>query len=73
MAIVSHQDTNKQTSKEFENRWLGIKDAADYCGVSINKMRELFHRSNFPASKIGVRPLVKLSDLDAYIKGGLAS
>lgn len=61
------------TSTRQSIRWLGLKEAAEYCGISINKMRELFFRDNFPGHRIGNRHVVKIDDLDRYIKEDLAS
>lgn len=58
-----------------ENRPLTIRDAADYCGVSIETMRARVHDGTVPAARLGKAIRIRPADLDALfvaspVKGG---
>lgn len=48
-----------------ENRPLTIRDAADYCGVSIETMRARVHDGTVPAARLGKAIRIRPADLDA--------
>lgn len=58
---------------EVTPAWFGVVEAAKYCGIGHNKMRELFKKSDFPCRWIGRKQVVKIEDLDRYIAEGRAS
>jgi len=60
-------------NEKTENRWISLKEAADHCGVSVKKMREVFHRADFPLGRVGNRLIVRIDELDRYITEGRAS
>lgn len=53
--------------------WLDVKGAAKYASLGVTKIRELFHRADFPVCWVGNKQLVKVDEFDKYIKGGRAS
>ena len=48
-----------------ENRPLTLRDAADYCGVSIETMRARVHDGTIPAARLGKAIRIRPADLDA--------
>ena len=57
------------------NRPLSLRDAADYCGVSIETMRARVHDGTIPAARLGKAIRIRPADLDALFiaaptKGG---
>ena len=57
------------------NRPLTIRDAADYCGVSVETMRARVHDGTVPAARLGKAIRIRPADLDALFvaspaKGG---
>ena len=57
------------------NRPLSLRDAADYCGVSIETMRARVHDGTVPAARLGKAIRIRPADLDALfvaspVKGG---
>lgn len=54
-----------------DDKWINIKDAADYMGVSKDAIRLWIKKdSKIPAYKIGKLWKFKKSELDAWIKNG---
>ena len=47
------------------NRPLSLRDAADYCGVSIETMRARVHDGTIPAARLGKAIRIRPADLDA--------
>ena len=47
------------------NRPLSLRDAADYCGVSIETMRARVHDGTIPAARLGTAIRIRPADLDA--------
>ena len=57
------------------NRPLSLRDAADYCGVSIETKRARVHDGTIPAARLGKAIRIRPADLDALFiaaptKGG---
>ncbi len=55
----------------YEDRWIGIDEAADYLGVNKDSIRNWIKKdSEIPAHKIGKQWKFKRSELDEWVKGG---
>lgn len=58
-------------SKNYNDRWIGITEAAEYMGVTKETIRNWIKKENgIPAQKIGKLWKFKKSELDAWIKSG---
>ena len=58
-----------------DDRPLSLRDAADYCGVSVETMRARVHDGTIPAARLGKAIRIRPADLDALFvasptKGG---
>ena len=47
------------------NRPLSLRDAADYCGVSVETMRARVKDGTIPAARLGTAIRIRPADLDA--------
>ncbi len=57
--------------EQNNDKWIGIKDAAEYLGVNKDSIRNWIKKeSGIPAHKIGKQWKFKKSELDAWIKSG---
>ncbi|MBS5889363.1 MAG: helix-turn-helix domain-containing protein [Clostridium sp.] len=56
----------------YEDRWIGIEEAAKYLDVNKDTIRNWIKKNNndIPAHKIGKLWKFKKSELDAWIKSG---
>ena len=55
----------------FEDKWIGIEDAAVYLDVNKDSIRNWIKRDvGIPAHKIGKQWKFKLSELDEWVKSG---
>lgn len=56
---------------QFENKWIGIEEAAKYLGVNKDSIRNWIKKHNgIPAHKIGRQWKFKCSELDIWIRSG---
>lgn len=59
------------TTNVYDDKWIGIEDAADYIGVNKDTVRNWIKKeSNIPAHKVGKLWKFKRSELDSWIKSG---
>lgn len=55
----------------YEDKWIGIEEAANYLDVSKDTIRNWIKKENgIPAHKIGKLWKFKKSELDTWIKSG---
>ncbi len=55
----------------FEDKWIGIEDAAVYLDVNKDSIRNWIKRDvGIPAHKIGKQWKFKISELDDWVKSG---
>ena len=55
---------------ENNEKWIGIKEAAEYMDVTKDTVRNWIKKTDIPAHKIGKLWKFKKSELDAWIKSG---
>lgn len=56
---------------ENNDSWIGLKEAAEYMGVTTETVRNWIKKQNgIPAQKIGKMWKFKKSELDEWIKSG---
>lgn len=57
--------------EQNDDKWIGIKDTAEYLGVNKDSIRNWIKKeSGIPAHKIGKQWKFKKSELDAWVKSG---
>ncbi len=55
----------------FEDKWIGIEDAAVYLDVNKDSIRNWIKKDvGIPAHKIGKQWKFKISELDEWVKSG---
>ena len=59
-------------SNEQIERWLSIREIADYLGVSRDTILNWITKKDFPATKIGRCWKFKISAVDAWVESGAA-
>lgn len=58
-------------SKELNDKWISIEEAADYLGIKPVTLRGwIRNEKNVPAHKIGKQWKFKRSELDQWVKSG---
>lgn len=57
-------------SENYNDKWIGIKDAANYLDVTKDTIRNLIKKTDIPAHKIGKLWKFKRSELDGWVKSG---
>ena len=58
-------------SKELNDKWISIEEAADYLGIKPVTLRGwIRNEKNVPAHKIGKQWRFKRSELDQWVKSG---
>lgn len=57
-------------SENYEDKWIGIEEAASYLDVTRDTIRNWIKKKDMPAHKIGKLWKFKKSELDAWIKSG---
>lgn len=56
---------------DYEDKWIGIEEAANYLDVSKDTIRNWIKKENgIPAHKIGKLWKFKKSELDHWVKSG---
>ena len=73
--FCSVQGMSTKPAPTSANRPLTLRDAADYCGVSVETMRARVHDGTVPAARLGKAIRIRPADLDALFvatpaKGG---
>jgi excisionase family DNA binding protein len=59
------------TTNIFDDKWIGIEEAADYIGVNKDTVRNWIKKeTDIPAHRVGKLWKFKKSELDAWIKSG---
>ncbi|WP_312502946.1 helix-turn-helix domain-containing protein [Lacrimispora sp.] len=59
------------TTNVYDDKWIGIEEAADYIGVNKDTVRNWIKKeSDIPAHKVGKLWKFKRSELDSWIKSG---
>ena len=56
--------------ERFEDKWIGLEEAADYMDVTKDTVRNWIKKTDIPAHKIGKLWKFKKSELDEWIKSG---
>ena len=56
--------------ERFEDKWIGLEEAADYMDVTKDTVRNWIKKTDIPAHKIGKLWKFKKSELDAWVKSG---
>lgn len=56
---------NQNNGLTSHNRPLSLRDAADYCGVSVETMRARVKDGTIPAARLGTAIRIRPADLDA--------
>ena len=54
-------------------RWYSMKEIMEYLGVSRDTVLDLIERREMPAAKIGRLWKFKISEVDAWMKSGVAA
>ena len=54
-------------------RWYSMKEILEYLGVSRDTVLDLIERREMPAAKIGRLWKFKISEVDAWMKSGVAA
>lgn len=57
-------------SEDYNDKWIGIEEAAIYLDVTKDTIRNLIKKTDIPAHKIGKLWKFKRSELDAWVKSG---
>lgn len=59
------------TADIYDDRWIGIDEAADYIGVNKDTVRNWIKKeTSIPAHRVGKLWKFKRSELDLWIKSG---
>ncbi len=59
------------TTNIFEDKWIGIEEAANYIGVNKDTVRNWIKKeTDIPAHRVGKLWKFKKSELDLWIKSG---
>lgn len=56
--------------ERYEDKWIGLEEAADYMDVTKDTVRNWIKKTDIPAHKIGKLWKFKKSELDEWIKSG---
>ena len=62
-----------ETSLKNIERWYSMKEIMEYLGVSRDTVIDWIERRNMPAAKIGRLWKFKISEVDAWMKSGIAA
>ena len=57
----------------IEDRWLSIKEIAEYLGVLWQTVCVYFEKKNLPGHRIGKFWKFKIAEVDAWVKSGAAA
>ena len=69
-AIIERLDRIEDTlSNQLQDKWLNIKEASEYCGVSTATLRRNVKSNKIKASKSTGKMLFKASELEQWLKG----
>jgi len=69
-AIIERLDEIKHIVKsEVSNRWLNMKEACDYSGLSDSTLRRSVRKQVLKASTSTGKLLFKISDVDKWLNG----
>jgi excisionase family DNA binding protein len=55
-------------NNNFERRWFGVHQAADYVGCTVRAIREAIWSGELPRSRVGRRFIVSRADLDSLLE-----
>ena len=55
--------------KPKQEKWIGIKEASEYCGVSTATLRRNISQNKLNASNATGKTLFKKSDLEEWLNG----
>lgn len=59
------------TTNIYDDKWIGIEEAADYIGVNKDTVRNWIKKEcDIPAHRVGKLWKFKRSELDSWIKSG---
>lgn len=61
------------TMEKNLERWYSMKEITEYLGVSRDTVLDWIERRNMPAAKIGRLWKFKVSEVDAWMKSGVAA
>lgn len=56
----------------MQNRWLSVREIAEYLGVKTDSVYKLIVRKNMPAHKVGRLWKFKADEVDEWVRSGKA-
>ena len=60
----------EKMTENYNEKWIGIEEAAEHLGVTKDTIRNWIRKKNIPAHKIGKLWKFKCSELDEWVKSG---